>query len=143
MIGESQAMNQERLVKWEPIYGLPRRLDTPSLTSDHEGGFRLILAEPCAEGRAFSVEFDKPLAFRSVNESYRLKLIESLTELPWPTFKVENSAWIEWFHDQTYGIYRDWGVEHFVVLGEDVVEVLSALEPQCTEVKRSSSFGWR
>ena len=80
--------NCERVVKWEPFPGLPRKLDTPSLTNDYDHGLRLILAEECANGRTFQVEFEKPLAFRSADESYRLKLIEPLqAELPWPTFK--------------------------------------------------------
>jgi hypothetical protein len=134
----------ERFVKWELMSGLPRNLDTPSLISDYERGFQLTLAEPHAEGRVFTVAFEKPLAFRSANESYRLKLIELLhTELPWPTFKVENSEWLEWFHDQTLGIYRDWPVEHFLFVGEDIVEVLSSREPTCVEVKRTSTFGWK
>ena len=136
--------NCERVVKWEPFPGLPRKLDTPSLINDYDHGFRLILAEESANGRAFQVEFEKPLAFRSADESYRLKLIEPLqAELPWPTFKIENSAWIEWFHDQTLEIYRDWHVEHFVFIGEDVIEVLSARQPLVTEIKRPSTFGWR
>jgi hypothetical protein len=134
----------ERFVKWEPISGLPRNLDTPSLLSDYEKGFQLTLAEPHAEGRVFTIVFEKPLAFRSANESYRLKLIELLgTELPWPTFKVENSEWLKWFHDQTLGIYCDWQVEHFLFVGEDIVEVLSNREPTCVEVKRTSTFGWK
>src|SRR3954468_1909262 len=103
---------QERVLRWEPDIGLPHDLDTPVLTNDYEHGFRLILAEPSADGRAYSVRFYKPLAFRSANESYRLRLIESFTDLPWPTFKVEQSRWVEWFHDETHGIYRDWPIQH-------------------------------
>jgi hypothetical protein len=64
----------EQLRKWEPFPGLPPNLDTPSLTTDYHNGLDLILAEPRANGRAFRVKFEQPLAFRSVNESYRLKL---------------------------------------------------------------------
>jgi hypothetical protein len=135
---------EERYVRWEPIHGLPSNLDTPSLVNDYEGGFRLTLVEERAEGRQFTVAFDQPLAFRCANESYRLKLIESLQpQLPWPTFKVENSKWVEWFHDQSTGINREWRVEHFLFVGEDVVEVLSQREPIFTEVKRTSAFGWK
>lgn len=113
------------------------------LTNDFEGGFQLILAEPNANGRAYSVRFEKPLAFRSANESYRLRLIESLSDLPWPTFKVEHSRWVDWFHDETKGIFRDWTIQHFVFVGEDIVEVLSSSEPRFGEIERTSAFGWR
>ncbi|MBZ5626391.1 MAG: hypothetical protein LAQ69_48080 [Acidobacteriia bacterium] len=136
-------MNKERIAKWHPDSALPRNLDTVSLTTDFESGVRLILVEPRADGRAFRVEFEKPLAFRSAKECYRLELVEKLTELPWPTFKVEDSVWVEWFHDQTHGAYRDWQIEHFVFLGEEVVEVLSHVQPRFTEIKRPSSFRWR
>ena len=133
----------ERFVKWEFIPGLPRNLGTPSLIKDYENGFRFTLAECYSDGRAFSVEFERPLAFRCANESYRLKLIETLqAELPWPTFKVENSKWVEWFHEQTLEIYRDWKVEYYAFIGEDIVEVLSSHEPSCSEIKRASTFGW-
>jgi hypothetical protein len=131
---------QERFVKWEPISGLPRALDTPVLTDHYERGFQLTLAEPSANGRAFDVHFENPLAFRSANESYRLKMIESLTDVPWSTFKVENSEWLEWFHDQTLGIYRDWRIQHFVFLGEAVVEVLSVTEPRIAEIERNPNL---
>jgi hypothetical protein len=107
---------EERYVRWEPIHGLPSNLDTPSLVNDYEGGFRLTLVEERAEGRQFTVAFDQPLAFRCANEIHRLKLIGSLQpQLPWPTFKVENSSWVEWFHDQSSGINREWRVEHLLV----------------------------
>jgi len=135
---------EERFVRWEPIQGLPKTVDTPSLVHDNDRGFRLTLVEERAEGRQFTVAFEQPLAFRSANESYRLKLIESLQpQLPWPTFKVDNSTWVEWFHDQTSGIYIDWKVEHNKIVGEDVIEVLSQRAPIFTETKRTSTFGWR
>jgi hypothetical protein len=113
--------------------GLPRVLDPTSidLSCEKGAGLRFTLAEPSAGGRSFSVAFDRVLAFRLTNESYRLKMLESIqNELPWPTYRVENSEWIEWFHDQTLGIYRDWPVEHFLFIGEDVFEVL------CTEIPK-------
>lgn len=131
----------EQLLKWEPFPGLPRDLDTPSLAADYHNGFHVILAEPRVHGRAFRVEFEQPLAFRSVNESYRLKLIEPInSQLPWPAFKVEHSTWVEWFHDQSLGIYRDWAVEHFLFMGEHVIEVLSVVQPVITEIERPSTL---
>jgi hypothetical protein len=134
---------QERPVRWEPDIGLPRMLDPSLLTNDSEHGLQLTLAEPSAKERVFSVRFDKALAFRSASESYRLKFMEPLTDLPWPTFKVEASRWLDWFHDETYGIYRDWPIQHFVFLGLDVVDVLSTLEPRFAEIERASSIGRR
>lgn len=134
----------DQLLKWEPFPGLPRNLDTPSLTNDYDNGFQLILVEPRANGRAFKVQFEQLLAFRSANESYRLRLIEPLnSELPWPTFKVEHSVWVNWFHEETLGIYREWPVEHFLFMGEDVIEVLSARQPIFTEIDRRFTFGWQ
>ncbi len=133
----------ERLVQWETSIPLPRNLDTPVLTDDYEQGLALILAEPKGNGRAYRARFEKPLAFRSANESYRLKLLESLADLPWPTFKVEQSQWVEWFHEETKGIYRDWAIQHFIFIGEQIVEVLSRTEPELKEIERTSDYGWR
>jgi hypothetical protein len=128
----------ERYVKWEPIHGLPRILDPTSVVTGvgKNGHLVFTLVEPIAAGRVFSIVFDRPLAFRLLNESYRLKMLESLqSELPWPTFTVEDSEWAEWFHDQTLGIYRDWPVQHYLFIGEDVVEVLSRVAPKFDETK--------
>ena len=34
------------------------------------------------------------------------------SQLPWPTFKVERLTRVEWFHDQSLRIYRDWPPSH-------------------------------
>lgn len=129
----------ERFVRWEPISNLPGILD-PSLTSPEfgkNGGLHVTLTEPRAGGRVFKAEFTKVLMFRCANESYRLKMIETIKrELPWPAFKIENSEWIAWFNEQTFGVYRDWPVQHFVLLGEDILEVLSTLAPAFVEVEK-------
>jgi hypothetical protein len=131
----------ERFVKWEPTPYLPRILDPDVMAkeSGKNGGFSITLAEP-ADGRAFKVHFGRALVFRLANESYRLKTLESVQhELPWPTFRVENSELVEWFHDQTFGVYRDWPVQHFLFVGEDVVEVLSTEAPVIAEIKKQFS----
>jgi hypothetical protein len=126
----------EHLIQWEPISGLPRILDPASIVNHHGkgAGLSFTLAEPTAGGRSFSVVFSRVFAFRLANESYRLKMLESIqNELPWPTYKVENSEWTEWFHDQTFGIYRDWPIKHFLFIGEEVVDVLSTEMPKFVE----------
>jgi hypothetical protein len=127
----------ERFVKWEPTRGLPR-VDPKSIAQDFgkNGGLHISLVEPYAGGKAFRIDFARALAFRSANESFRLKVLESLrNELPWPTFNVEDSEWVQWFHDQTFGAYRDWPVKHFLFIGEDVIEVLSSEAPAFVEIQ--------
>jgi hypothetical protein len=128
----------ELLGQWEAISGLRRILDPTSidLHCGKGAGLRFTLAEPSAGGRSFSVDFDRVLAFRLGNESYKLKVLEAIqNELPWPTYKSENSKWIEWFHDQTVRIYQDWPIKHFLFIGEDVVEVLSTNTPEFAETE--------
>jgi hypothetical protein len=127
----------ERFVKWEPTPSMPRILDPNFIAREFgkNGGFGITLAEPRVDGRAFRIHFDRALAFRLANESYSLKMLDSVEqELPRPTFKVENSQFVEWFHDQTFGAYRDWPVQHFLFVGEDVVEVLSTEAPAIAEI---------
>jgi hypothetical protein len=128
----------EQFVRWEPALTLPRILDPTSIEREFgkNGSLRFTSAEPIKGGRVFRIEFARPLALRSGNESYRLKMIESLqNELPWATFKVEESEWVEWFHDETFGAYRDWPVQHFSFIGEDIIEVLSTESPTFAEIK--------
>jgi len=128
----------ERIVRWEPTPGLPRVLNPNSIAQDFgkNGGLHITLVEPHTDGKAFRIDFVRALAFRSANESFRLKILESLrNELPWPTFNVEDSEWVQWFHEQTFGAYRDWPVQHFLFVGEDVIEVLSTEAPAFIEIK--------
>ena len=129
----------ERFVKWEPTIGLPRTLDPTFVGKDFgkNGGLTIALAEPRVDGKAFRIHFNRALVFRLANESYSLKLLDSVKhELPWPTFKVENSQLGEWFHGQTLGAYRDWPVQHFLFVGEDVIEVLSTEAPTIVEIEK-------
>lgn len=128
---------RERFIKWEPTAGLPSILDAHVVLHDFGkgGGLHTTLAEPHAGGRTFKIGFVRELAFRLANESFRLKLLDALQNmLPWPAFTVENSEWIEWFHDQTLGAYRDWSIQHFLFVGEDVLEVLSTEAPTIIEI---------
>jgi hypothetical protein len=46
------------------------------------------LEEPSADGRTFTIHFDRALVFRVANESYRLKMVESVNhELPLANFQ--------------------------------------------------------
>jgi hypothetical protein len=122
-------MSDESYRKWEPVPDFPRRIEIDSVYHDPDG-FCIVLKEPGERSGGFRLSFDKLLGFRSTSERYRMKLLQALTpHFPWPAFTVADSSWTAWFHEETLGIHRDWQVLHFVFLGNDIIEVLSASEP--------------
>ena len=96
---------------------------------------RFVKWEPISDLRR---QLDTPVLTSHYEHGFQLTLVE-----PRADGRAFDSEWVEWFHDQTLGIYRDWRVQHFMFVGEDVIEVLSTTEPRIAEVKRGSSFGWR
>lgn len=74
---------------------------------------------------------------RSANARLRSKLLELSREAPYGTFKVENSEWLEWFHEKTHDTYREFQIQHFALITEDIVEILSVSEPWILEVDPS------
>lgn len=48
-------------------------------------------------------------------------------------FKVVKSEYLEWFGQETYNMYNDYSIVHYVFLTcNDILEVLSTYEPQIT-----------
>lgn len=80
-----------------------------------------------------TILFSRVEAFRSINESYRLRLWES-EERPDPTmstFVVEDSLWVRWLQEESRGVLDPERVTHYSIqTTEECLDVVTRGVPQ-------------
>lgn len=126
----------ETWTKWEPK-NLPSKIYLKKLIDDKNG---LTLEFNDELGTTIiSVEFENQVvSYRNSDEGKRLKTLEFLNEKygkifysEWSFFKVANSLYLKWLNDETYDIYADYNINHYVFLtGNDIIDVLSSYPPK-------------
>ncbi|MCG3089818.1 hypothetical protein [Sporosarcina cyprini] len=126
----------ERWERWIPIFGLPPRLFNDSFLDSKEG----IILEFSDENNQKKVEFkfeDGVLAYRNIDEGSLLKRLNYLDQhygvdfySEWTLFKVTNSEFMNWFLDESSGIYEPNQLIHYVFFTpNDVIEILTTYTP--------------
>ncbi len=125
-------MNSEILKKWEPILSIPDKLYLTSLLDD-KNGFRIELVGE-SDTPIFKFQFESVLAYRNVDESDRLKFLDEITgQLEWSLYLVDNSKFLDWFHDQSYSIHSSEDIQHYLFFTpNDIVDILSFERPSVT-----------
>lgn len=127
----------EQWKRWEPVNGIPTRIYNDSLVDSKEG--LIITFSNETNTKNLIATFDGiVLSYRNTDEGSLLKMLNYLhqqygTEFysQWPLFKVENSAYLNWFLTESSGIYESRKVEHYVFLTpNDIIEVLSTYDPE-------------
>ena len=126
----------EQWSRWEPIEGIPEKMTMESLCFDKNGTL-IVLESEDGDTKVHILFEDSVLSLRNTDEGRRLKTINFLENMygtdyytSWTLFKVTNSTFVEWFNEETYNIYADYNIEHYVFLTSDeVVEVLSTYSP--------------
>jgi hypothetical protein len=127
----------EEWKKWIPSKELSLKMYIEKVIDDKKG--LQLFCQSKDEKITIKICFENfVLSYRNTDEGRRLKMLKFLTEkygkefyAEWSFFKVINSTYIEWFNQETYNMYSDYNIEHYVFLTcDDVVEVLSTYEPQ-------------
>lgn len=131
---------QEHWTRWEPISNLSKKYYIESI-SDSMEGFKVLLFEAENPEKKVLVSFsDSVEAFRSTNESYTFLTIDSLAEKygskffsEWTFFKIENSKYLQWISEQSYGISESYNLIHFCLVATDsIVDIIDTGEPKVT-----------
>lgn len=147
-----ERMGSDQYVKWEPLSYIESRLYGEALYDDGEG-FKIVLQGESADSHLLKIIFASPLAYRNngtigeYNSSGPLRRIERSGESS--LYTVENSSWVEWFHEASFGIYRDRKIVHYAIITlNGRIDVLSDVAPAVgrEENKRaelSLEFLWR
>ena len=130
---------KEKWIKWKPIGNLPSLLYLEELCDNHQG-ITLKLQGEEKSSPLLVVDFDGALSYRNTDEGDLLKTLGEVEGYDtWSLFTVENSKYVEWFHEQSLDIHRDKKIVHFVfATANDVVEVLD-LEPPTVRWEVDSS----
>ncbi|MEV2911262.1 hypothetical protein ABNF65_22305 [Paenibacillus larvae] len=129
---------EEKWGRWEPKVGLSSKYYVESL-SDSIKGFRILLSDVNDEKKKIEVTFKESVhAYRSTDESFRQSSINIIDEkygtefyAEWTFFKVNNSKYIQWLSEQSYGIAESETLIHFSFVARDsIVDVIAAYEPE-------------
>lgn len=115
---------------WRPIDSIPSLLYCEGIHDDYEG-FRILLTGENKTDSMLRLLFESPRSYRNTDEGDLLRTISSISHPESATlFIVEKSSWIEWFHEETYGIHKDKELVHYAIFTpNDCIEVLSEFEP--------------
>lgn len=134
-------MKREKWLKWEPIEGIPQTIYLRGLKYDYDG-LTINIQDKDEKYLILTIHFEGFFAIRIVDEGDLLKgshdmdkaVIEMEKEkgsyYKWSLFTVENSLYLEWFHEQSLGVRKKEELVHYIIrTSEDVIEVLDIAEP--------------
>ena len=118
----------EKYTRWDPIMDLP---NNPFFYEMYfkKGKQVVLLKQSDLVDRCLKIEFNNPLAYRIVIESGRMKTLDNPSIY---TFcKTDASKFLEWFDEESYGIFDDLLKYHYMVCTSDnIIDVITQLDPE-------------
>ena len=125
-------MQQEKWIKWKPIERIPNTLYIEELKETRDG-LTIVMTREDNILPSLIINFDTIISYRNTDESYLLKTLNERENFnKWPLFKIKNSQYLVWFHEQTYDIYKKQLPEiiHYAfITPNDVIDVLAIITP--------------
>lgn len=125
----------EKYIQWSPLSDLPSRVICERIHDDYDG-FRIVLSEQSDLGsskhgsRLLEITFDPAIAYRNIDESYRLRTFSEHDDRTGSFFVVKNSKWIAWLNEESCGMYQDQAITHYAFFTlNECIDVLSEFEP--------------
>jgi hypothetical protein len=118
---------QEKWTQWKPLENLANEYYIKSITIAGKE-FKILLGDARADSPDVCVSYTDYFIseFRSNSETFRLSTISYLDEKyggkfysEWTFFKIENSEYLKWLSEQSYGISDDCRLIHFCILTDD------------------------
>lgn len=128
----------EQWIKWEPIKGLSANYYVDSI-SDNMKGFKIVLSEAKNEENKVHIIFkDSIYAYRSTEEGFRLEMLYSLKAKygakfysEWSFFKINDSIYLKWLSEQSYGITDRLNPIHFCIFTMNfILDIVATYEPK-------------
>ena len=120
----------EKYLKWFPIGGIPFPLDLENYLRD-ENGLTIYLNSEDHTDKILSIQFAECEAFREIGDEFKTKFWHDVDiEEDYPLFIVENSEWVEQFHQQSEDHFRDLHLQHYAIwTTENWIDILSSIKP--------------
>lgn len=127
----------EQWIQWIPINNLISKYYIDTIIDDLEN-FRIILSELNNRNNKIQVIFKNSVdAYRSTDESYRLKIIDELNKqygkqfyVDWTFFKIEKSEYIKWLVNQSYDTISESSIHFAFVAADSILDVVTTYEPE-------------
>jgi hypothetical protein len=119
----------DRYKIWSPLPGLPAELACKDLRDD-DNGLRITLNSPDDSAKLLAIDFLSVIAYRNVNESYRLRTW-ARTDIPRSSLLVvEESSWISWLRQEATGMLDHESLVHYAIhTQDDCIDVASGRLP--------------
>lgn len=125
-------MKREKWIVWKPIEEIPETLYLEELKYD-SNGLTLSLTEK-DDAPILIIHFDEDLSHRIADEGNLLRTVSkaerSQEALRWTLFKVENSLYLQWFHEESSYKYESDNLVHYLIATpNEIVDVLNLNSP--------------
>ncbi len=120
-----------RLIAWRPLDDIPDDLTVEAIHDDVEG-LRVLLRGVDPTKPTLRVRFEDVVAYRNVNESYRLSTWARLAPTgPLPSLViVVESRFVGWLVEEAGGVLDREELTHYAIYTlEDCIDVVSRLPP--------------
>ena len=129
-------MKPEKLHKLEPLSGIPPTFELREFNydgnllvgvrdSNYNSSSTLTIYFDAPFSVSMTTKFAKPIDSYDLDEAIINLKKEPKYEGKWSLFTVENSRYLEWFHEQSVGIKRDIEIAHYLIkTANEVIEVL-------------------
>lgn len=133
-------MKKEKWIKWEPLEGISQTIYLQELKYDYSGltlnltgkdtTSNLIIHFTGFFGCRIADEGDLLKASHEVEKAVTEMKVEKDSYYKWSLFTVEDSLYLQWFHEQSLDIHINDEIKHYLILTpDDVIEVLDSEIP--------------
>jgi hypothetical protein len=114
----------EKYQRWEPVADVPQGASRLVELRDDVEGLAIRVAYDRRPEQALLFSFHSPLAHRRSRFEVFVRMWQ--LEIPDPLYIVENSKWIRWLHDESFGAHASASLAHYVITtSRDFIEVLA------------------
>lgn len=127
------SVSAEAYERWSPLPDLPTKLNLAGFSHTDEG-IEVRLQENFGKGPTFILIFESPVAYRNINESYRLRTWIRLGEEQRSSLQfVRNSEWIAWLRQEAGGVLDGVSLQHYAIFtDEDCIEFVTEFPPKAS-----------
>ncbi len=128
---------EEQWLKWEPIKRASGEYTIDEIIDSLEG-LTITISEYDHPNNKLKFFFkDSASAYRCTEESYRIKISESMVQpdgvdlyRSWSFFKVKNSTYLLWLEEESCGFFPSKFFTHFAIVGENqIVDIATIGNP--------------